>query len=86
MVIIEALTVYFFGLHRYRVKFVYSVAGKDLFTQVCTVGVSKQKTINDHRHLKKINGALHKINDIPIRMLNNGQLSVEPICYLGRWR
>jgi hypothetical protein len=50
MGIIEKLTVLFFGLHRYRVTFIYRVGGKDLFSQDCTVGVSKRKTIDDHRH------------------------------------
>ena len=86
MGIIEKLTVSFFGLHRYRVTFIYRVGNKDMFSQDCTVGVSKRQAIDDHRHLKQVNGALHKINGVPKRLLNNGQLSVKPICYLGRWR
>ena len=83
---IESLMASLFGLYRYRVRFTYRVNGKDLFTQECTVGVTTRKTIEDYRHLKQVNGPLHIIKGVPKRLLNNGELFVTPICYLGRWR
>ena len=70
----------------YQVKYVYrdKVNGKILFDFQGQVGLVKQNTINNQRRINKINIPLHKMDSVN-HLLCNGILSVETICYLGKF-
>ena len=70
--------------YRYRVKTTYRKNNREVFRVLTTVGVRKQKQIEDHREIKQtiIPGILRKVDK---HLLCNGIFDVEPTCYLGRW-
>lgn len=75
-----------FGWHRYRVEYMYkSRLGLKVFEIRVTMSVRTQSIIDQHRSLKKELGPLHRVKGIEKKTLCNGTLTVEPVCYLGRW-
>lgn len=75
-----------FGKVRYRVKFIYIIGHVEIFSFHETVILSEPKLIDKGRELKKGYGNLNKNKPEIKHLLNNGVFSVEPICYLGRWK
>src|SRR5678815_4072010 len=75
-----------FGWYQYRIQLIYkSKSGRIVFTATRTVGVSRRKFIDDHRRIKKELGPIYGVKGVQKRLLDNGTLIVEPVCYLGRW-
>ena len=75
-----------FGWHQYRVKFIYkNKTGAVVFSYTQTVGVVSKSLINAHRKIKSEIGPVSNISGVQKRLLSNGVIMVEPVCYLGRW-
>jgi hypothetical protein len=74
--------------HWYRVRFEYKIKRTKIFDVTLSVGVIKQKDIDNHREIKKsmFPGILKVfISEGNKKLLNNGSVYVEPTVYLGRW-
>lgn len=70
----------------YEVRYKYNNNGHNIFDWVTQIGVQDRKVLLNARKLKKIQTPLHKDKSKKVkRFLCNGQMSVEIICYLGRF-
>lgn len=70
----------------YRVRYEYKKKNDILFSWNTSVGVSKQDSINNSREIKLIPPPLHKSELVGLSSLCNGDLYVEPVCYLGYFK
>jgi hypothetical protein len=68
----------------YEVRYKYSNNGHNIFDWVTQIGVRDRKTLLNSRDIKKIQKPLDNDKKVK-RLLCNGQMSVEIICYLGRF-
>jgi|688.fasta_scaffold559828_2 hypothetical protein len=68
----------------YEVRYKYSNNGHNIFDWVTQIGVRERKTLMNSREIKKIPKPLHNDKKVK-RLLCNGQMSVEIMCYLGRF-
>lgn len=76
-----------FGPKHFRVKYTYSdKRSKEVFSFYQSVIVFDSAKIDSGRLLKKAVAPMHKMVKVPKYLLRNGTLSVEPTCYLGRWK
>lgn len=71
--------------HWYQVKYIYkNKRNEEVFHYFKQIGVSDQRTILNHRKIKKIEFPLHKTNGGSLKKeLKNGKFYVEFIAYLG---
>lgn len=68
----------------YVVRYIYKDSNHNtIFDFVSYVGLTNKNFILDARRIKKIISPLHQIKFIHSSFLQNGNLFVEPICYLG---
>jgi hypothetical protein len=72
--------------HWYEVRYRYNNNGNNIFDWTTQIGLQNKKVILNARELKKIQTPLHKNKYLNAkRFLCNGQLTVEIVCYLGRF-
>lgn len=81
-----ALSFRLFGWHQYRVRFDYMRGGRVVFSFTTTVGVEDPKSIDNHRFIKRARGPITNVKGLPRHLLCNGEINMEPTCYLGRWK
>jgi hypothetical protein len=83
---LESILNLLFGWRHYRFNFIYRVNGHSVTHISTTLGVRRAYMVADHRALKQHFGPIYHVPGIDKWRLNNGELAVEPLCYLGRWK
>lgn len=73
--------------HWYELKFIYrdKHTNNEVFHWIAESGFTYQDAILNKREVKLTVSPLHKKTDVPKRLLKNGYIDTEVICYLGRF-
>ena len=71
-------------LYWFEARFIYTKNGYRVFDYVCQIGLHKLEDSLNRRLLRKITQPLHKNNKVK-KMLDNGVLDIEILCYLGKF-
>jgi len=71
----------------YHVKYTYKdVSGHELFNITSDVGLPKQSDVLNHRKVKKSLQPLHMIKGVNKAFLDNGNLYMDVLSYLGHFK
>ena len=68
----------------FEVRYIYTKNGYKVFDYVCQIGLDKLEDSINRRLLRKFPEPLHKNNKVK-KMLDNGVLDIEILCYLGKF-